>query len=139
MFIRLLLATIASIAAPLAAVAQSTTDLQGMWSLVSSVMDKDGKAVDQFGPGAKGMMMSGADGPFMLTIIGPNLPKFASNSRASGTADENKAVVAGSIANVWYVRSRRRLQYPNPENRLCDLSQLGRDRAKAHFALVRLQ
>src|SRR5262245_31721104 len=34
----------------------------------------------------------------MLTIIARNLPKFASNSRASGTAEENKAVVAGSIA-----------------------------------------
>jgi hypothetical protein len=34
----------------------------------------------------------------MLTIIGPDLPKFASGNRAGGTADENKAVVAKSIA-----------------------------------------
>jgi len=98
MLIRLLLAAVASIAAPLAAGAQSATDLQGTWSLVSSVLEKDGKSVDQFGVGAKGMIILGADGRFMLTIVGANLPKFASNSRASGTAEENKAVVAGSIA-----------------------------------------
>jgi len=41
-----------------------------------------------------------ADGHFMLTIIGPELPKFASNNRAGGTADENKAVVSKSIAMI---------------------------------------
>ena len=34
----------------------------------------------------------------MLTIIGPGLPKFASGNRAGGPAEENKAVVAKSIA-----------------------------------------
>lgn len=98
MIARLLLAAVASMAVPLAAEAQTTSDLQGTWRLVSSVLEKDGKAVHQFGAGAKGMMMFGADGRFMLTIVGPNLPKFVSNSRATGTAEENKAVVAGSIA-----------------------------------------
>jgi hypothetical protein len=34
----------------------------------------------------------------MLTIIGPGLPKFASNNRATGTAEENSVVVGRSIA-----------------------------------------
>jgi predicted dinucleotide-utilizing enzyme len=34
----------------------------------------------------------------MLTIIGPNLPRFSSGNRAAGTAEENAAVVAKSIA-----------------------------------------
>src|SRR5262249_48359252 len=36
----------------------------------------------------------------MLTIIGAGLPRFASNNRANGTADENKAVVSRSIAMI---------------------------------------
>ena len=35
----------------------------------------------------------------MITFIGANLPKFAFNSHTSGTADENKAIVGGSIAH----------------------------------------
>ena len=75
-----------------------TVDLRGTWTLVSSVTDKDGKKTEQFGHGAQGMMSLDAGGHFMLTIIGPGLPKFASGNRAGGTAEENKAVVAKSIA-----------------------------------------
>ncbi len=35
---------------------------------------------------------------FMLAIIGSNLPRFASNNRADGTPEENKAVIGRSIA-----------------------------------------
>jgi hypothetical protein len=83
-----------------AASAQSARDLVGTWTLVSSVTDKDGNKTDQFGTGAKGMMTLDAEGHFMLTIIGPDLPLFASNNRAAGTADENKAVVSKSIAMI---------------------------------------
>jgi len=83
-----------------AALGQSASDVVGTWSLVSSVTERDGTRTDQFGPGAKGMMALDADGRFMLTIIGPDLPKFASNNRAGGTPDENKAVVSKSIAMI---------------------------------------
>ena len=83
-----------------AVLAQSASDVVGTWSLVSSVTERDGTRTDQFGPGAKGMMALDADGRFMLTIIGPDLPKFASNNRAGGTPDENKAVVSKSIAMI---------------------------------------
>jgi hypothetical protein len=43
-------------------------------------------------------MILDPEGHFMLTIIGVNLPKFASNNRAAGTPEENSAVVAKSIA-----------------------------------------
>ena len=82
------------------ALAQSTTDVVGTWALVSSVTEKDGTRTDQFGSGAKGMMILDADGHFMLTIVGPDLPKFASNNRAGGTPEENKAVVSKSIAMI---------------------------------------
>jgi Lipocalin-like domain len=80
--------------------AQTADDLRGTWALVSSVTDKDGTKTEQFGHGAKGMMSLDAGGHFMLTIIGPGLPKFAANSRAAGTAEENKAVMSKSIGMI---------------------------------------
>ena len=82
------------------ALAQSASAVVGTWTLVSSVTERDGARTDQFGTGAKGMMTLDADGHFMLTIIGPDLPKFASNNRAQGTPDENKAVMSKSIAMI---------------------------------------
>lgn len=83
-----------------AALAQSVSDVVGTWTLVSSVTEKDGARTDQFGSGAKGMMTLDAEGHFMLTIIGADLPKFASNNRAAGTPEENRAVVSKSIAMI---------------------------------------
>lgn len=80
------------------AFAQATSVLTGGWRLVSSVTEKDGKTTDQFGTGATGMMNLDASGHFMLTIIGPDLPRFAANNRAGGTEQENKAVMGKSIA-----------------------------------------
>ena len=85
---------------PSAALAQAAADVVGTWTLVSSVIDRDGAKIDQFGSGAKGMLVLDANGRFMLTIIGADLPKFASNNRASGTPDENKAVVSKSIGMI---------------------------------------
>jgi Lipocalin-like domain len=83
---------------PSAAFSQSANDVVGTWTLVSSIVVQDGKEIDQFGPDAKGMMSLDAGGRFMLTIIGAGLPKFGSNNRVTGTAEENKAVVGKSIA-----------------------------------------
>ena len=35
----------------------------------------------------------------MITFFAANLPKFASNNRANGTTDENKAIVTGSLTH----------------------------------------
>lgn len=85
---------------PATAAAQGASEIVGTWALVSSVTERDGVRTDQFGVGAKGMLVLDGTGHFMLTIIGPDLPKFGSNNRASGTADENKAVVSRSIAMI---------------------------------------
>ena len=82
------------------ALAQSGSDVVGTWTLISSVTEKDGTRTDQFGSGAKGMMILDGDGHFMLTIIGPDLPKFAANNRVAGTPEENKAVMSKSIAMI---------------------------------------
>jgi hypothetical protein len=82
-----------------AAMAQSASDLVGTWELVSSVnTSRDGTKSDVFGPSPKGMMIFGSDGRFVQILTRSGLPKFASDNRLQGTADENKAIVQGSIA-----------------------------------------
>lgn len=88
--------TAACASAPL----ESAGAVTGTWTLVSSVTEKDGKKSDQFGTGAKGMMSLDAQGHFMLTIIGPDLPKFEFGNRARATPEESRLVVAGSIAMI---------------------------------------
>src|SRR5262245_23462536 len=51
-----------------------------------------------YGPSPKGTMMADANGRFSITVLRSDLPKFASNNRMSGTPEENKAIVQGSIA-----------------------------------------
>lgn len=100
MLARMLVVTAAAMVLSGSARAEDSSDLHGTWLLVSSVTEKDGSKTDQFGAGAAGMMTLDAGNHFMLTIIGPDLPKFASNNRAAATPEESKAVVAKSIAMI---------------------------------------
>ncbi len=88
-----------AVAAPGAA-AQSAPDIAGTWTLVSATVQQQGGATsDVFGPDPMGTIAFGADGRYALIFLRRGLPKFASNNRASGTPEENKAVVQGSIAH----------------------------------------
>ena len=80
-----------------AAQAQTAKDLVGAWMLVSntSVMADGTKNLN---PTLKGMAMFDANGNFILLNARSDLPKFQSNSRLTGTAEENKAVVGGSLS-----------------------------------------
>lgn len=80
------------------AAAQTAKDLVGTWRNVSNVtLEPDGKRTDNFGPKGTGMLVFGADGRFLVLNINPDTPKFASNNRAQGTPEENKAAVLGAI------------------------------------------
>ena len=93
-------ALIIGIALPAAAaLAETAKDCAGTWTLVSVINEQDGKKSDPFGPNAKGVLMFDANGRYMITFTSATLPKFASNNRATGTADENKAIVNGSLAH----------------------------------------
>jgi hypothetical protein len=83
-----------------AAVAADTLpkNLIGTWSLVALTSEQDGKSTEPYGPNPKGIQILGGDGRFVIVITNPHLPKFASGKRIEGTAEENKAVVQGSIA-----------------------------------------
>jgi Lipocalin-like domain len=71
--------------------------LIGAWTMVSDAVDQGGTKVEPFGPSPKGQMLLTSDGHFSIVLTRPDVPKFASNSRNSGTADENKAAMQGGI------------------------------------------
>src|SRR5215469_7193240 len=81
------------------AIAQTAKEFVGSWTLVSSTTKLDGVKSDTFGPNPKGLLVFDAGGRYVITFFAANLPKFASNNRASGTTDENKAIVTGSLAH----------------------------------------
>jgi hypothetical protein len=71
----------------------------GSWSLlIDDAVKPDGTHAPNFGPNPAGLAMFGSDGHFSVQIARTGRPKFASNSRTTGTADENKAAIAGSNA-----------------------------------------
>ena len=79
--------------------AQSAADLAGTWTLVSATVEQGGARTDVFGPDPQGTLVFGPDGHYALVFVRRALPKFASNNRAQGTPEENKAVLQGSIAH----------------------------------------
>jgi lipocalin-like protein len=70
----------------------------GTWTVVNQYIDRDGKRVESFGSNPKGMVVYDTNGKFILVLQRGTLPKFASNNRLTGTAEENKAIVQGSVA-----------------------------------------
>ena len=83
-----------------AAFAQTAKDLVGTWLNVSNVnVRQDGSRVDTFGPNGKGIFIFDGTGHYSSLTLTANLPKFASGNRNTGTPEENKAIVQGSIAH----------------------------------------
>jgi len=70
--------------------------LVGTWTFVSSTTKlPDGSPA--WGTNPKGLLIFTENGYFSSQIVRSDLPKFASKNRAQGTAEENRAVVQGSI------------------------------------------
>jgi hypothetical protein len=71
--------------------------LIGTWVAVSVVATRpDGTKINSFGPDVKGMQIFDSNGRVVIVLMRADLPKFASNSRDTGTGEENRAVVQGS-------------------------------------------
>jgi hypothetical protein len=86
------------IAAPTAH-AQTAQDMVGTWSLVSdNSVTPDGRTIQPFGPDPQGAAIFDSTGHFAIVLSRRDLPKFASNDRMGGKADENEAIVHGSLA-----------------------------------------
>ena len=83
-------------------VADAKQQIVGVWTLVADVnTGKDGvkKSGAAFGPNPSGQIIFTSNGRYSSLNLRPDLPKFASGNRMQGTADENKAIVQGSIAS----------------------------------------
>lgn len=81
------------------AAAQTARGLAGSWMPVSITAEQGGNRIDSFGPEPRGLLMLGGDGRYALLVMRSGLPAFASNVRTTGTPEENKAIVQGSIAH----------------------------------------
>jgi hypothetical protein len=72
----------------------------GTWSYISvDIVRPDGSRVPLFGPNPSGLASFESNGRYLLLTARRDQPKFASDNRMTGTAEENKAVVQGSIAH----------------------------------------
>ena len=70
--------------------AQTIKSVAGTYTVIS---------IPAYGDNARGMMVLDANGHYSIVAGRTTLPKFAANSRVKGTAEENKAVIDGSIAH----------------------------------------
>ena len=74
------------------------TKLVGTWTVVSVTnTSADGKVTQVFGPN-DGLLVFERNGKFVQVEARSAIPNFASNNRNTGSPDENKAVVQGSLA-----------------------------------------
>ena len=74
--------------------------LVGAWRLVSAVVDKDGQKVEPLGPNPRGAVLFVASGYFSWNMLCGDRPRFTSDSYQTGTPEENKAAVQGTISFV---------------------------------------
>ena len=85
--------------------------LVGQWSLVSFVNTAaDGTRRYLYGSNPKGLFIFAANGRYAQVQVRPDRPRFKANNRLQGTADENKAVLAGTYATfgTWSVNEAER-------------------------------
>ena len=72
----------------------------GTWTFVSALDVKpDGTKSDRWGSNPKGIFIFDPNGHFAQFITRSDIPKFAAKSVDQGTAEENKAVLAGLVAS----------------------------------------
>jgi Lipocalin-like domain len=81
------------------AMAREASSIVGSWSLVSLKVYRSGTAVELLGPHASGRLMFGSDGRYALIGVRGDLPDFKAGNRSLGTAEENRAVVGGSLVD----------------------------------------
>ena len=78
---------------------QTAPDVVGSWSLVSLTATRSGSEVEVPGPHPHGQLIFGGDSRYVLVGLRADLPKFASDNRLTGTAEENQRIVQGNFAH----------------------------------------
>jgi len=71
----------------------------GTWMYVSvEIAKSDGSHIQPFGDKPNGIAVFERNGHFAFILTRPDVPKYASNNRTTGTPDENQAAVRGVLA-----------------------------------------
>lgn len=84
------------VASPLAA--QSLNKVAGTWRMITAEVEVNGKTSLPYGPKPLGKLVFTSDLHFVEFLYDPEIPRFKSNERGGGTDEENRAVLAGSLA-----------------------------------------
>jgi Lipocalin-like domain len=79
--------------------AQSVKDVAGIYTAVAVTNVLGERTTEPYGPNPKGVMVLDANGRYVVVLMRPGLPKFASNNRSTGTAEEYKAIALGSFTH----------------------------------------
>ena len=80
--------------------AEPLNKVLGTWRMVSAQLDPDGRNLPAYGPAPSSLLVFTADMHVIEVMTDSIVPKFASNARGHGTAEENQAAMAGSIG--WF-------------------------------------
>ena len=88
---------VAALAAAPAARAEPVNQVLGTWRMVSAWIDPDGRNAPAYGARPNGLLVFTSDMHFVEVLTDADVPRFASNVRGQGTAEENRAPMAGSI------------------------------------------
>ena len=78
--------------------AQTTKDLVGAWTVVSVTVEGDGKKSEPLGANPIGMQIYDSGGRFTSMVMRSDLPRVASNNRATSTPEESQKIAHGSLA-----------------------------------------
>ena len=71
----------------------------GTWAPISvENVNKDGSRRQEFGPNPKGIYIFEPNGYYVVVLSRPDVPKYASNDRLMGTAEEYAAAAQGVLA-----------------------------------------
>jgi hypothetical protein len=82
------------------ALAQSAKDIVGTYTVASFWNVQGDKRTELYGPHPKGLMRLDASGRYVVVLMRPDLPKFVSNNRTTGTAEEYKAIAMGAFVHL---------------------------------------
>ncbi len=70
----------------------------GMWKPETVRANVSGRTVEPFGPSPQGLLCFHESMHFVELISDPRVPAFSGGVREDGTAEENKAALAGNLA-----------------------------------------
>ncbi len=90
----------ASLVTAVSAQAEPLNKVLGTWRMVSARLDPDGRNLPAYGPAPSSLLVFTADMHVIEVMTDATIPRFASNARGHGTAEENQAAMAGSIG--WF-------------------------------------